>query len=74
MLGTSLGKEVIAEGIETQAQMELLRDLGCGVGQGYHLARPMPAEEIHKLLLGHARDADLLASMPEFMPQPRLFH
>jgi diguanylate cyclase (GGDEF)-like protein len=74
LLGTSLGKEVIAEGIETQAQMELLRDLGCGVGQGYHLARPMPAEDIHKLLLGHARDSDLMASMPGLLPQPRLFH
>ncbi len=50
LLGTSLGKEVIAEGIETLEQMELLRDLGCDAGQGYYMARPLPAEGIVQLL------------------------
>lgn len=49
-LGKSLGKEVIAEGIETVAQRDELRDLGCDVGQGYLLARPQPAEAIDRFL------------------------
>ncbi|WP_313803289.1 putative bifunctional diguanylate cyclase/phosphodiesterase [Sphingobium sp.] len=35
-----LGMEVVVEGVETQAQMEMLRVIGCTLFQGYHLARP----------------------------------
>jgi EAL domain-containing protein (putative c-di-GMP-specific phosphodiesterase class I) len=41
---------VIAEGIEEPAQLELLRDLGCSMGQGYLLARPAPPHVVEKLL------------------------
>lgn len=44
-LGKTLEMEVIAEGIETQEQLEKLRMLGCDSGQGYYFARPMPVEE-----------------------------
>ena len=44
MLGGSLGRAVIAEGIESPAQLATLRELGCGFGQGYLLARPLSAE------------------------------
>lgn len=44
-LARSLGMDVIAEGIETQYQADRLVDLGCGRGQGFHLARPMSLEE-----------------------------
>jgi diguanylate cyclase (GGDEF)-like protein/PAS domain S-box-containing protein len=54
LLGTSLGMEVIAEGIETPSQMEQLHELGCDLGQGYHLSRPLPAAEVDKLLAGTA--------------------
>jgi EAL domain-containing protein (putative c-di-GMP-specific phosphodiesterase class I) len=40
-LGHALGKTVIAEGIETPDQLAQLRALGCGLGQGYLLARPL---------------------------------
>ena len=43
-LGTVLGKTVIAEGIETPSQLAQLRALGCGLGQGYLLARPLSAD------------------------------
>ena len=52
LLGTSLGKEVIAEGIENEVQMELLREMGCSVGQGFYLSRPLPVEAIDLLLQG----------------------
>lgn len=37
---------VIAEGIETEAQLKLLREMGCDCGQGYLLGRPAPAEKM----------------------------
>ncbi|SOC56234.1 EAL domain, c-di-GMP-specific phosphodiesterase class I (or its enzymatically inactive variant) [Chromohalobacter canadensis] len=43
-LARGLGLTVVAEGIETQEQMDVLRGLGCPIGQGYLLGRPRPAE------------------------------
>lgn len=43
-LAHQLGLEVIAEGIETRGQFALLQTMGCDVGQGYLIARPMPDE------------------------------
>jgi EAL domain-containing protein (putative c-di-GMP-specific phosphodiesterase class I) len=45
-LAEKLCLEVIAEGIEEPEQLELLRSLGCPMGQGYFLGRPMPAEHL----------------------------
>jgi diguanylate cyclase (GGDEF)-like protein/PAS domain S-box-containing protein len=45
-LGHTLGMHVIAEGVETRVQLELLRDMGCDEVQGYHLGRPVPASEL----------------------------
>jgi diguanylate cyclase (GGDEF)-like protein len=41
-LGTSLGIETTAEGIETAEDADWLADHGCSLGQGFHYARPMP--------------------------------
>jgi diguanylate cyclase (GGDEF)-like protein/PAS domain S-box-containing protein len=38
--------EVVAEGVESREHGELLLKLGCQVGQGFHIARPMPAQEL----------------------------
>jgi diguanylate cyclase (GGDEF)-like protein/PAS domain S-box-containing protein len=40
-LGSSLRKAVVAEGIETAEQVQQLRELGCALGQGFHLASPL---------------------------------
>jgi len=42
-LTQSLGKNVIAEGIETSEQLQYLRSLGCTYGQGHYFAKPIPA-------------------------------
>ena len=44
-MGRSLGQTVIAEGIETEDQLEVLRGLGCDEGQGFHFCRPLPADD-----------------------------
>ena len=44
-LASALGMQTIAEGVETAAQMEYLRDKGCDDMQGYWLSRPLPAEQ-----------------------------
>lgn len=49
-LAKSLKKKVIAEGIETEAQLSLLQNLDCDFGQGYLLARPMSKEAAEKAL------------------------
>lgn len=51
-LSEDLKLENVAEGIETQAQLECLRKLGCRVVQGYFISRPVPAEQL-TLLLDH---------------------
>ena len=45
-LGRSFGLTVVAEGIETEAQRDALRALGCTRGQGYLFARPLTAEAL----------------------------
>ena len=42
----ALGLRCVAEGIESEEQYRLLAGLGCDLGQGYHIARPMPAEQL----------------------------
>jgi EAL domain-containing protein (putative c-di-GMP-specific phosphodiesterase class I) len=49
-LGQSLKLTVVAEGVETEAQAELLRHAGCDLAQGYLYARPMPPEQIEAWL------------------------
>ncbi len=49
-LARVLGMDVIAEGIETADQYRLLHEMGCRYGQGYLFAKPLPADQVSKLL------------------------
>jgi diguanylate cyclase (GGDEF)-like protein len=49
-IGKSLKHRVIAEGVETRAQLKFLQRHGCGEGQGYYFSHPVPAEQAGKLL------------------------
>jgi EAL domain-containing protein (putative c-di-GMP-specific phosphodiesterase class I)/DNA-binding NarL/FixJ family response regulator len=46
----SIGAQVIAEGIETQRQLDALRALGIHLGQGYHLGRPMSLAQVKQMV------------------------
>ncbi len=50
MLAHGLRLKVVAEGVETQAQADSLRDIGCELAQGYLYSKPVPAETIEQLL------------------------
>ncbi len=52
-MGRNLGLEVIAEGVETEAQLERLVQCGCPAFQGYLFARPLALEEFERFLGGH---------------------
>ncbi len=46
----ALGYETLAEGVETQSQLELLKEMGCDYAQGYLLCKPMTEEQIKELI------------------------
>jgi len=56
-LGRSLGRPVLAEGIETEAQWRFLADEGCDLGQGYLLARPVAINQLAAAIAAAARMA-----------------
>lgn len=49
-LAKALGLSTVAEGVEHAEQLDALRDLGCELAQGFHLARPMPADQLGQVL------------------------
>ena len=75
-LASAMGLEAVAEGIETELQLEHLRDLGCRFGQGFLLSRPVPHERLAGLLdpeaarvsvgqVGMAQDAQGVEQRPQ---------
>jgi diguanylate cyclase (GGDEF)-like protein/excisionase family DNA binding protein len=75
-IATALGLDVVAEGVETSEQVEMLLDLGCQLAQGFHFARPMTATAIDGLLRSGlelqlpARNGDQLLTRPSATPVP----
>ena len=56
-LGAALDVRIVAEGIETETEREIVQTLGCSIGQGYLFAKPMEEAELDRLL-----DQDLIAN------------
>jgi diguanylate cyclase (GGDEF)-like protein/PAS domain S-box-containing protein len=68
-VGRDLGIEVVAEGIEQQGQLDLLKGMGCGLGQGYLIARPMPAAAVAELVASGGWGREPAAPAPA-APEP----
>lgn len=49
-MAKNLGIKTVAEGVETKEQIDFLRELGCDIVQGYYFAKPMPADDVDKLI------------------------
>ena len=58
-LGQNLGLEVIAEGVETEGQLQYMREHGCDVAQGYLYARPQSPEDLAPWLQANQRVSDI---------------
>jgi diguanylate cyclase (GGDEF)-like protein/PAS domain S-box-containing protein len=67
-LARALDLTSVAEGVETDAQLAILRELGCGAAQGYLLGRPSPAEVAVGMLLPAAGWSDGNGTMPRPAP------
>ncbi|MFG5408805.1 EAL domain-containing protein [Piscinibacter sakaiensis] len=65
-LAHALRLEVVAEGVETEAQWRTLQRAGCDVVQGYHIGRPMPADELRRWMAQRrvAPGAAVTAALP----------
>jgi EAL domain-containing protein (putative c-di-GMP-specific phosphodiesterase class I) len=67
-LAKNLKMRVVAEGIETESQLAVLRNLGCDFGQGYLFAKPLTTEDAEKLLYEPRNFLDI-EQIAEYDPQ-----
>jgi diguanylate cyclase (GGDEF)-like protein len=63
-VASRLGMRIVAEGIESEGQARRLAGMGCRLGQGYHFARPMPAEAVPAFIGSFNRAASSSLSRP----------
>jgi len=61
----ALGLIPVAEGVETEEQLEILRSLGCGLSQGYLHARPLPEADLFAFLAAEPAVAPAVPAAPE---------
>ena len=71
-LGRTLGLTIVAEGIESNGQLDRLRALGCELGQGYLFGRPSDAESTYAFLAdgGARRRLKVIEPTDAHDPQP----
>lgn len=62
-LGNSLGLQVIAEGVETEAQRAFLAKNGCSYWQGYYFSRPKPSAEFAAWTAAYAKRSDTVSEL-----------
>ena len=63
-LGRTLDKTMIAEGVETEAQLQQLIEMRCEMGQGYLLGRPAPADEAGRMVSAYASGQGMAFASP----------
>jgi predicted signal transduction protein with EAL and GGDEF domain len=73
-LGRTLGLTIVAEGIEELGQLNRLRELGCQLGQGFLLGRPVSGADLEALLHSTAAAADAVSATTERPLRARLEH
>lgn len=54
-MAKEMNMEIVAEGVETEVQLNYIRNIGCPIVQGYYFAKPMPAGEAKKLALAQVK-------------------
>ena len=60
-LAYNMGLQVTAEGIENETAWNMLRDLGCNLGQGYYMCRPVDADAFEEWLADFSATEDTAA-------------
>jgi diguanylate cyclase (GGDEF)-like protein len=70
-LAHNLGLRVVAEGVENRESWRRLREQGCDLAQGYHVSRPLPGEELGRLIVAHEA-ARVEAAREELRALPEL--
>ncbi|HVE49683.1 MAG TPA: EAL domain-containing protein [Casimicrobiaceae bacterium] len=73
-MAQSLELTVVAEGVETQQQIDLLTEMGCTTMQGYLLSRPLDAQAMGELLHRHFHSEPLLPEVGEAETNPLALH
>jgi diguanylate cyclase (GGDEF)-like protein len=63
VMAHALGKRVVAEGIETPAQLEFLRERRCDIAQGFYLARPLSGQAMTELLQARTLPTNLATNL-----------
>jgi PAS domain S-box-containing protein len=69
VLAQGLGMDVVAEGVETNEQLKVLRDLECEYGQGYYFSRPSSPADVEKIIV-ETNENVRKVHMPEEAPAP----
>jgi EAL domain-containing protein (putative c-di-GMP-specific phosphodiesterase class I) len=69
-IAQTLGLEVVAEGVESPAQADHLRELGCPLAQGYHFAQPLEAEALAGQLRAASQGAVVRGAEPSVTSAP----
>jgi diguanylate cyclase (GGDEF)-like protein len=68
-LGHAMGLKVVAEGVEDESTLRMLRTLGCDLAQGYLLSRPLPAREFSDWVTARATPASLTQLIAQLQPR-----
>jgi EAL domain-containing protein (putative c-di-GMP-specific phosphodiesterase class I) len=70
-IARNLKLTVIAEGVETENQMLMLKNAGCDVVQGYYFSRPVPPEEFERFIIREHDEEELQDESPgQMRPAP----